>query len=51
MKEVVQTVLDGAETWGLNGREEKTLNLMEMKCLRSKCGVTEIGSGIKRLEE
>ena len=37
---VVPTVLYGAETWGLNVREKRRLNVMEMKCLRSICGVT-----------
>ena len=37
---VVPTVLYGAETWGLNVREKRRLDVMEMKCLRSMCGVT-----------
>ena len=37
---VVPTVLYGAETWSLNVREKKRLNVMEMKCLRNICGVT-----------
>ena len=37
---VVPTVLYWTETWGLNAREKRRLNVMEMKCLRSICGVT-----------
>ena len=29
-----------AETWGLNAREKRRLNIIENKCLRSICGVT-----------
>ena len=30
---------DCSETWGLNAREKRRLNVMEIKCLRSICGV------------
>ena len=36
---VVPTVLYGGETWGLKVTERKKLNVMEMNCLRSMCGV------------
>ena len=36
---VVPTVLYGCETWCLNARERKKVDVMEMKCLRSICGV------------
>ena len=34
------TALYGAETWGLKAADKKRLNVMEMKCLRTMCGVT-----------
>ena len=37
---VVPTALYGAETWAVNGRERKKLDVMEMRSLRSICGVT-----------
>ena len=37
---IVPTVLYGGETWGLREAESKRLDVMEMKCLRSMCGVT-----------
>ncbi len=36
---VVLTELYGAETWNV-GAAERRLNVMEMRCLRSMCGVT-----------
>ena len=33
-------MLYGAEMWGLNVREKRRLNVMEIKCLQSICGVT-----------
>ena len=36
----VPTVVYGAETWCLNAREKRRLNVMEMKCSRKMCGVT-----------
>ena len=33
-KIVVPTVVYGAETWCLNAREKRRLNVIEMKCLR-----------------
>ena len=35
----VKKVLHGGETWGLKVTERKKLNVMEMNCLRSMCGV------------
>lgn len=37
---VVPTALYGAETWNMGVAERKRLNVVEMKCLRSMCGVT-----------
>ena len=37
---VVPTALYGAETWGLREAERRKLNVFEMGCLRSMCGVT-----------
>ena len=34
------TVVCGAETWCLNAREKRRLNVMEMKCLKRMSGVT-----------
>ena len=34
------TVLYGCETWSLNAREQKRVEVMEMKALRAVCGVT-----------
>ncbi len=39
---VVPTVLYGAETWSMGAAERKRLNVMEMRCLRSMCGVTRM---------
>ena len=36
---VVPTVLYGAETWGTSVRDRKRLDVTEMNCLRSTCGV------------
>ena len=36
---VVPTALYGAETWGASVRDRRRLDVMEMKCLRSMCGV------------
>ncbi len=37
---VVPTALYGSETWNMGAVERKRLNVMEMRCLRSMCGVT-----------
>ena len=37
---VVPTVLYGSECWGLKANERHRLNVFEMRCLRSMCGVT-----------
>ena len=37
---VVPSVSYGSETWALNVREERRLNVMEKKFLRRLCGVT-----------
>ena len=39
---VVPSVLYGADTLGLKEREQKRLNVMEIKCLRGNCGVTRM---------
>ena len=40
---VVLTVMYGLEAWGLRGVEQRRkLDLMEMRCLRSICGVTRM---------
>ncbi len=36
---VVPTVLYGAETWNMGAKERGRLNVMEVRCLRSMCGV------------
>ena len=37
---VVSKVLYGSETWSLNAKERNDLEVFEMKCLRSMCGVS-----------
>ena len=37
---IVPTALYGAETWGLKADDKKPLDIMEMKCLRTMCGLT-----------
>ena len=39
---VVPSVLYGAEPWALKEREKKTSDVMEIKFLRSMCGVTRM---------
>ena len=39
---VVPTALYGAETWNMRAAERRRLNVMEMRCLRSMCGVTRM---------
>ncbi len=39
---VVPTALNGAETWNMGAAERKRLNVMEIRCLRSMCGVTRM---------
>ena len=36
------TALYGSETWNLGAAERKKLNVGEMRCLRSMCGVTRL---------
>ncbi len=36
---VVPTVLYGCESWALNAEERKRIEVMEMRCLRTICGV------------
>ncbi len=38
---MVPTVLYGAETWNM-GSAERRLDVMEMRCLKSMCGVTQM---------
>ena len=37
---VVPTVMYGSESWGMRVEERKRLDVAEMRCLRSMCGVT-----------
>jgi len=37
---VVPTVMYGSETWGMKREEKNKLDVSEMQCLRSMCGVT-----------
>ena len=39
---VVPTVMYGSESWGLKVEEREKLDVAEMKCLRSICGVTRM---------
>ena len=39
---VLPCVLYGADTLGLEEREHKRLNVMEIKCLKGNCGVTRM---------
>ena len=39
---VVPTVMYGSEAWGLRVKERRKLDVMEMRCLRSMCGVTRM---------
>ena len=39
---VVPTVLYGAECWAVKAAEKRRLNVFEMSCLRSMCGVTRL---------
>ena len=36
---IVPTALYGAEAWGMRSAESRTVNVLEMKCLRSLVGV------------
>merc|ERR1712074_391147 len=39
---VVPTVIYGSESWGMKVEERGKLDVAEMKCLRSMCGVTRM---------
>merc|ERR1711895_362877 len=39
---VVSTIMYGSESWGLRVEERDKLDVAEMKCLRSMCGVTRM---------
>ena len=39
---IVPTALYGAETWGIRSAERRTVNVHEMKCLRSLVGVSRM---------
>ena len=39
---VVPTIMYGSESWGLRVEEREKLDVAEMKCLRSMCGVTRM---------
>ena len=36
------TALYGAEAWGMRSAERKKVNVLEMKCLRSLVGVSQL---------
>ena len=39
---IVPTVTYGSESWGMKERERRKLNVFEMRCLRSMCGVSRL---------
>ena len=39
---MVPTAFYGAETWNMEAAERRILNVMEMRCLRSMCGITRM---------
>jgi hypothetical protein len=39
---IVPTALYGSETWAMTERMKQKVNVMEMSCLRSICGVTRM---------
>ena len=39
---IVPTTLYGAEEWGMRSAERKKVNVLEMKCLRSLVGVSQM---------
>ena len=39
---VVPTVMYGSGAWGLRVEERRKLDVMEMRCLRSMCGMTRM---------
>ena len=39
---IVPTVTYGSELWGMKERERRKLNVFEMRCLRSMCGVSRL---------
>ena len=39
---IVPTVLYGAEAWGMRSAEQRKVNVLEMKCLRSLVGVSRM---------
>ena len=45
-KVIVPTVMYGSELWGMKKDERKKLNVLEMKCLRSMCGVSRLDLGL-----
>ena len=44
-KMVVPTVMYGSKSWGMKVIERQTLNVFEMKCLRSMTGVSRLDRG------
>ena len=41
---IVQTALYGAEAWGMRSAERRKVNVLQMKCLRSLVGVSEMAT-------
>ena len=39
---IVPTALYGTESWGMRSAERRTVNVLEMKCLRSLVGVSRM---------
>ena len=39
---IVPTALYGAEAWGMRSAERRTVNILEVKCLRSLVGVSRM---------
>ena len=39
---IVPTTLYGAEGWGMRSAERRKMNVLEMKCLRSLIGVSQM---------
>ena len=44
---IVPMTLYGVEAWGMRSAERRKVNVLEMKCLRSLVGVSQIHTGIQ----